>query len=227
MLEEKIRKSFNYWLQICSIKAKKSVVYDGKIIIIIEGLENIKDQETGLESNIKFWLPKFFPTNVRVIVTTSKNSESYTNLIRNGSPVLSLCSDSSTLNKMLVDLKTREFLCKDSHRDRVFKLLEDRLKEDPSPTSLFVKAMVSCLAPYKMEGILDESSVDLKRVNDILKEVDFDKITKIDETSELIDFILKFFEDKIIPKKKYKCVMATLSMTFKGLLLEEILQIVK
>jgi hypothetical protein len=51
------------------------LAYSDKIIIVIEGIENFLDADTGRESNIAFWLPRNFPKNIKVIVTTTSSSE--------------------------------------------------------------------------------------------------------------------------------------------------------
>ena len=53
------------------------MVYDGKIIMIIEGLDKFVEHDSEEESIIKFWLPKFFPKRVKVIVTADKGSKSF------------------------------------------------------------------------------------------------------------------------------------------------------
>lgn len=88
LLEEKIRKFFAYWLDVCSNELEKQLVVNetteiystqepivDRIIIVIEGIENFLDADTGKESNIAFWLPKSFPRNIKVIVTTNSQSE--------------------------------------------------------------------------------------------------------------------------------------------------------
>ena len=107
LLEEKIRKNFSYWLDLCSKKAEKSVVYDGKIIIILEGLEYFKDFETKRESNIKFWLPKFFPKNVRIIVTASKESKSIEYLRNLGCDSISLKPDVAMMEAILNKIESK------------------------------------------------------------------------------------------------------------------------
>jgi len=51
-----------------------------KIVIIIEGVDQFIDSETGKEANIAFWLPECFPKNVKIIVTAAKGSESLEHL---------------------------------------------------------------------------------------------------------------------------------------------------
>ena len=43
---------------------------------MFEGIDYFLDRGTGKEGNIAFWLPKYFPKNVKVIVTADGESES-------------------------------------------------------------------------------------------------------------------------------------------------------
>ena len=149
LLEEKIRKNFSYWLDLCSNLADKSVVYDGKIIILIEGLDNFKDPETGAESNIKFWLPKYFPKNVRVIVTADKNSQSNTHLRRIGCEILELKAEHNTHQQMVDNLKTYKLLCPEEHAQKLFEILEKKIQKNKIPTSLYLKTVASSFIPYE------------------------------------------------------------------------------
>lgn len=45
-------------------------------MIIIEGVDHFIDPETNNEASIAFWLPEFFPPNVKVICTVDENSKS-------------------------------------------------------------------------------------------------------------------------------------------------------
>ena len=161
LLEEKIRKNFNYWLELCSQKADSSVIYDGKVVLIIEGLESFKDFDTGIESNIKFWLPKYFPKNIKVITTASKGSKSYNYLKNIGCEVIKLRADPKMLVNKINALQTRKFFCSESHKEKLFKIIEDKKKEI---SSLFMKIAISCLCPYASNGIIGEGEIETERI---------------------------------------------------------------
>lgn len=71
LLEDHLRKRFLSWLQLCQQKITTSVVYDGKLIIVLEGMELFKEPGTLKESNAKFWLPSDLPKDVRLILTST------------------------------------------------------------------------------------------------------------------------------------------------------------
>ena len=79
--EEKIRKYFAYWLDVCNQRIENQsfqnidLIYE-KIILVFEGIDYFFDRNSGKEGNIAFWLPKYFPKNVKVIVTADGESES-------------------------------------------------------------------------------------------------------------------------------------------------------
>jgi hypothetical protein len=99
LLEEKIRKYFAYWLDICSSEIQKQqVIYCSqdiysKIVIVIEGVDKFTDFETGKEANIAFWLPEFFPKNVKVICTVDENSESLEYFQKKECKILEIVND--------------------------------------------------------------------------------------------------------------------------------------
>lgn len=159
LLEEKIRKNFNYWLELCSQKADSSVVYDGKVILIIEGLESFKDFDTGTESNIKFWLPKTFPKNIKVVTTAAKGSKSYKYLKNIGCKVIELRSNSKMLSNKVHSLENRIFFCTKSHKEKVFKILNEKI-ENKEISSMFLKIVISSFCPYLSEGLLNAEDVD-------------------------------------------------------------------
>ena len=57
LLEEKLRKYFGYWLDVCDSFLKNQIirgskiVYD-KVILIIEGIDHFVDVETGKEAAV-------------------------------------------------------------------------------------------------------------------------------------------------------------------------------
>ena len=57
-------------------KPNNLVIYD-KIILIIEGIDHFIDPLTNQEAIVAFWLPRFFPKHVRIIITGDKASNSY------------------------------------------------------------------------------------------------------------------------------------------------------
>ena len=77
--EEKIRKYFSYWLDVCNQRIENQAIQNletiyEKIILVFEGIDYFLDRGTGKEGNIAFWLPKYFPKNVKVIITADGES---------------------------------------------------------------------------------------------------------------------------------------------------------
>ena len=225
LLEEKIRKNFNYWLELCSQKADNSVVYDGKVVLIIEGLESFKDFDTGTESNIKFWLPKIFPKNIKVITTAAKGSKSYKYLKNIGCKIIELRADPQMLANKITALETRRFFCGTAHQQRIFDIINGKI-ERKEISSLFMKIAISCLCPYASSGIIGADEIESERIEEILSQVDYEAIENTNDSEELILYILNYFEDKIMDAEKFKMLFCCMSLTFKGLKVQEILDIV-
>ena len=74
-----MRKYFAYWLDVCDQRIENQAIKNldvlyNKIILVFEGIDYFTDRNNGKEGNIAFWLPKFFPKNVKVIVTADRES---------------------------------------------------------------------------------------------------------------------------------------------------------
>ena len=151
--------------------ARKSVVYDGKIILIIEGLENFMDFETGLESSIRFWLLKFFPSKFRVITTAAKTSKSYRYLKDIGCKIIELRAGPKMMMSKLDSLKKRNYFCTEEQRDKVIDIMTERI-QNKEITSLFMKVGISCYSPYASNGIVSYDEVDDEEVQKIIEGID-------------------------------------------------------
>jgi hypothetical protein len=201
------------------------VVYDGKVVLIIEGLESFKDLGSNVESNIKFWLPKTFPKNIKVITTAAKSSKAYKYLKKNGCQIIKLRSDSQMLGDKITALDNRQYFCELEHRDRLFAVINQRIKERKI-SSLFMKTAIACLAPYASKGIINYGEVDPLAVQRILASFDISQIENLADTDQLIYLMLDYFDDKIMDPEKFKMVFCCMILTFKGLRISEIMNIV-
>lgn len=126
LVEEKLRKNFLYWLDVCSRKVIKNTVYDGNIIIILEGVENFIDFDTRKESSIKFWLPKTFPNRIKVIVTCEPKSRSNEHFDNLGCRFIKLKRNTKDIVKYIDSVKERPWVNKD-HKNRVVNVLESKI----------------------------------------------------------------------------------------------------
>ena len=122
-------------------------------------------------------------------------------------------------------LQTRSFFCTESHKDKIFDIVNDKI-ERKDISSLFMKICISCLCPYSSSGIISADEIDKSRVQEILSQVDYEAIETCTDTEELILYVLDYFEDKIIDPEKFKMLFCSMSLTFKGLKIQEILDIV-
>lgn len=150
------------------------MIYDGKIIILIEGLENYLERDTGQESSIKFWLPRFFPKRVKFIVTCDGATKSYHYLKSRGSQIINLSVDSRTSTTLIDNLESRDFFCTEEHRKKIMDILREKLENEDPISSFFIKTSISCLCPYESRGILERGKAPLKRITEILKTFDYD-----------------------------------------------------
>jgi hypothetical protein len=159
LLEEKLRKFFYYWLDLCSRKMSENVIYDGKIIIVLEGIENFMDPETKSESSLKFWLPKNLPEKIRFIVTASPSSKSSDSLRNMGCSVITILSEPSIVKSWLDSSKSRpkrDVLVDDDVVRRLNAILDAKMA-DYKVRMLYAKSMIGLLAPSVYPGMENEA----------------------------------------------------------------------
>ena len=72
-------------------------------MILIEGADKFIDPETGKEANIAFWLPEFFPKNVKVICSVSDPSDSLEYLDKKGCQIVSISTTKTLAEKLLTE----------------------------------------------------------------------------------------------------------------------------
>lgn len=149
LLEEKLRKNFYYWLDLCSRKVEKEVTFDGDIIIIIEALEQFKDHDSGLESNLRFWLPRIFPNRIRFIVTADPGCESYAYLKSIKCETLQVSVEKSLYVSIINSLKNRKHFCTEEHHKKCYEIVEYKFQENKIDNALYIKTFCSAFAPYE------------------------------------------------------------------------------
>lgn len=85
------------------------MIYD-KIILIFEGIDNFKDMlDLHREANVSFWLPKYFPKNIKVIVTAEKNSNSM-RILKSTCQVIPIVCDQKIIKQIVNHHFTRHVL---------------------------------------------------------------------------------------------------------------------
>ena len=71
------------------------------MILVFEGIDNFREVlDMHREANVNFWLPKYFPTNIKVIVTAERQSSSM-RLLKPDCQVIPIVSDKSILKQMV------------------------------------------------------------------------------------------------------------------------------
>lgn len=153
LLEEKIRKNFYYWLDLCSRKIKNNVTFDGDIVIIIEGIEHFKDYDTQMESNLKFWLPRIFPDRVRFIITVDHKSNSHKYLTGIGCEVIHMNVEKKLYFEMIQSMKARSSFVSKDHHKRCYDAIENEYNNDEIDNTLYIKSFCSAFVPYETKNI--------------------------------------------------------------------------
>lgn len=104
--EEKLRKYFSYWLDVCNQRIENQAIKNldvlyNKIILVFEGIDCFQDRSNGKEGNIAFWLPKLFPKNVKVIVSANRESESMKYFTKLGCQKVNIPYDINIMKAMM------------------------------------------------------------------------------------------------------------------------------
>jgi len=198
------------------------VVYDGQVILVIEGLHNFVEFETKQESEIKFWLPKYFPRRVRVIVTVDSRSKSFNYLKKKLSTVITVDKNLIVSDDALEELKTKQSFATDEYLRDFLEQIKEKADEGYLDRSC-VKALSASFCPHLTPKIVPTDKVDLQFIRKILSSVDFEQMFgSLLEYEDIILMVLTFFEDKIVPKEQYRRLLIYLSLTFKGLTMSEV-----
>jgi len=75
IIDDELRINFARWLELADWKLQEARMDpDSKIIIILDGLDNFIDPESGFEESAD-WLPWTFPNSVRFIITCRKSAK--------------------------------------------------------------------------------------------------------------------------------------------------------
>ena len=220
LLEEKLRKNFYYWLDLCSRKILKEVTFDGDIIIIIEALEQFKDPDSGLESNLRFWLPRVFPNRIRFIVTADPGCDSYAYLKSIKCETLHVSVERSLYTSIINSLKDRKHFCTEEHHRKCYEMIQGKFEENKIDNALYIKTFCSAFVPYESLDLISENELPRSgpgSLLELLSDFDYEIVDGINHTDELMDYILEYYEGRLMHRDKFMKTCVVLNLTFKGL----------
>lgn len=149
-----------------------SIIYDGQIIIIIEGLHYFTEFGSKRESEIKFWLPKYFPKRIRVIVTASKNSKTYANLLKRKCQMFEFDKSMFVPTDVFITLSQKSFLMPEEYNRTFLDTLKEITEECYLDRSC-VKGLASAFCPYETKNIYSKEMADMTNISKILYSIDF------------------------------------------------------
>ena len=196
--------------------------------MIFEGLQFFTEFESKKESELKFWFPKSFPKNIRVIITANKSSKSYANILKRNS--INPQIDWSLFNSkdILSSIQDRIFFMPQDYVSKIFSDIKE-LSEELYMDRTAIKTLISTFCPYETDGILTKDQVDLNKTSSILTSINvYEEYIIVTRFNEKIDYqstinkVVSCLEDKIMDKQKFIEMMVYLSITFKGVTLQEL-----
>lgn len=151
-------------------------MYDGDIILVLEGVDNFHDEDSKSESALKFWLPKFFPKRVRVILTASPNSKSKEYLKSLGCTIMNLSSDKRMVRRLLEEQTLdpeKRGLGGQRHFERLKEVIEKQLDDKGKVSLMFAKCLLSLFSPK-----IDDFCINREResISNIVTRVEYTKL---------------------------------------------------
>ncbi|CAD8193095.1 unnamed protein product [Paramecium octaurelia] len=225
LLEEKLRRFFQYWLEICSRQLDQQIIngapiiYD-KVILVFEGIDNFRELlDMHREANVNFWLPKYFPTNIKVIVTAERQSASM-KLLKPDCQVIPIVSDKTVMKQTVNHHLGKHLLIQNPQNLLdIFIQLSYKVRNQP----VFVRAYFSVFIPYPSEGVVEENEIDQRIVEQILQPLNLNHFKSMKVVEDLFAFQLDYFSKaNIMEIAKFRRVLLVLSLTQKGLTYPEI-----
>jgi hypothetical protein len=127
--EEKLRKYFSYWLDVCNQRIENQAIKNldvlyNKIILVFEGIDYFLDRSNGKEGNIAFWLPKCFPKNVKVIVTADRESESMKYFNKLGCQKVNIPYDINIMKSMMKQHLDKHLCVEGTVKEQLVRVLD-------------------------------------------------------------------------------------------------------
>jgi hypothetical protein len=206
---------------------RKDAANDSNIIIILDGVERFvepehqKDQKK--ESILNYWLPKTFPPRVKVIVTVEPGTKASAIFKANGCRKIPLSIPKDFVDGVLLKVIERECFVK-LEQVRSTTAVVKRLQERGKPTQ-FLKILIYCFMPYSTPNLIDYSTIDRKRVYKIYEDFRPEEVFGLQDLASLSCFILQYFSSRIVKAEIFKEIMLVLSVTQKGLTVEELIRL--
>ncbi|CAK69854.1 unnamed protein product (macronuclear) [Paramecium tetraurelia] len=236
LVEEKLRRYFHYWLEICSRELEQQflngakVIYD-KVILIFEGIDNFRDMlDVHREANVSFWLPKYFPKNIKVIVTAEKNSNSM-RILKPSCHVIPITCDPKVIKIMVNGHFAKQSFLVFFQSIPLVGLKSANNPRVIHPIALQSQELTTLRKELHDNGLVELKDIDIDVVENILKELNLQQIKHFRTVEELFTFQLKFFSESFIftPKTpelkqdpKFIQLITVLAITQKGLTFKEI-----
>jgi hypothetical protein len=95
---------------------------------VFEGIDYFVDRGTSKEGNIAFWLPKYFPKNVKVIVTADRESESMNYFNKLNCPRVNIPVDMQIIRTMMKTQLNKRLCFEGPVVDSLMKILDHNSK---------------------------------------------------------------------------------------------------
>lgn len=135
--------------------------------------------------------------------------------------------DKSLFSSMITSLIEKKSFTSEEHHQKCFDIIQRKYAKNEIDNALYIKTFAATFVLHETKDACENSEINPELINDTLKDVDFSRFENIHTIDELMDYILEYYETRIMKKEKFQKVCAILILTFKGLTFPEIDRIVK
>lgn len=201
------------------MKYGEKVYYD-KVILIIEGVDLFIDDQYNKEANVAFWLPRIFPEHIKVIVTCDKLSEACNYFESIGCDVLNIPVEPTIVDSMIDRHSQRHLFVSEAIRVKHLNILKGF--EGSIKNEIFSKIFLCTLLPYPSEGVICAEDLSSGCYDKMFEKLDYSKLSKVKHFNGLIEFVLEFYSEHLMDRKKFIVLIRAFALTQKGLSFEEI-----
>lgn len=191
-----------------------------KVILLIEGIDHFIDYQTEMEAVVAFWLPKYFPDKIRVIVTADQGSEALNYFKRIECEILNIPIDTSIIQDVITSHTSKTHLISEELKNKHLAILSSYT--DKTKSNLFVKTFLTFFLPEAAPEIINKGDVDEQLFEKLYKNIDEEKLRSITDIQELFEFSLDQIGCKIMDSNKFKKLLMTFNLSQKGLTYEEL-----
>lgn len=124
--------------------------------------------------------------------------------------------ESSLFSDIINSLKMRQTFCSPEHHKACYDLIEKKFEKNKIDNALYIKTFCSAFVPYESLNLIQKGEMPSNELDNVFQNFDYNVFETIENTDDLMNYILEYYEDRLMPKKKFRKTCIVLNLTFKG-----------